>query len=204
MTTAAQRLRRFATGGGTLTILSIIFVASAGLRIAGDGGFARAQEIPEPMSLANTAMPMCDEEAGVREALAAIIEREARMAEREERLDIRLQALALAEAEIAADLERLAQAEATLRETLTIADTAAASDLDRLTSVYENMKPVEASALFEQMAPEFAAGFLGRMRPDAAAAIMAGLEPELAYAISVVIAGRNASAPIRTESNTDS
>ncbi len=45
------------------------------------------------------------------------------------------------------------------------------------------------------MAPEFAAGFLGRMRPDAAAAVLAGLKPDKAYSISVMIAGRNATAP---------
>ncbi|MEL7345573.1 MAG: hypothetical protein AAFN59_12055 [Pseudomonadota bacterium] len=202
-----NRLKRFAGGGGTLTILSVIFVASAGLRITGDNGWAIAQVTDQSAvvpTLETGGAPMCEKEPGVAEALAAILERERRVADREERLDIRVQALALVEEEVEADLERLAQAEASLRDTLTFADSAAESDLARLTSVYENMKPVEASALFSQMSPDFAAGFLGRMRPDAAASIMSGLEPELAYAISVVLAGRNASAPVRLQDNTDS
>ena len=89
----------------------------------------------------------------------------------------------------------LTQAEAALRDTIALADTAAESDLDRLTKVYENMKPKQAAALFEEMHPNFAAGFLGRMRPEAAAEIMAGLSPEAAHTFSVVMAGRNANVP---------
>ena len=117
------------------------------------------------------------------------------MAEREARLEARLQALALAETAIEEDLARLEQAEAELRATMAAADKAAEDDIGRLTAVYENMKPDEAAALFQLMEPSFAAGFLGRMRSDAAAAILAGLTPDLAYTISVVLAGRNADVP---------
>ena len=86
-------------------------------------------------------------------------------------------------------------AEEALAATIAMADEAAATDLDQLTNVYENMKPKEAAALFEEMPPEFAAGFLGMMRPDAAALIMTQLEPEVAYSFSVVLAGRNANVP---------
>ena len=199
--------RRLTRGGGTLAVLSAIFLLSAGLRIAGENGWAIAQTAASDVlqeTLPVSVEPMCEMEPGVAEALAAILDREARVAEREKQLDIRVLALALVDEEIEADLARLEIAETSLREALSFADSAAESDLARLTSVYENMKPVEASALFAQMAPEFAAGFLGRMRPDAAAAILSGLEPELAYAISVVLAGRNASAPIRPVDDTDS
>ena len=89
----------------------------------------------------------------------------------------------------------LEMAEESLVSTMARASTASENDLTRLTAVYENMKPKEASALFEEMDPEFAAGFLGRMRPDAAASIMTGLNSGKAYAISVILAGRNANAP---------
>jgi len=59
------------------------------------------------------------------------------------------------------------------------------------------MKPRDTAALFSEMAPGFAAGFLGIMRPDSAAAIMTELEPQTAHLISVMLAGRNASAPRR-------
>ena len=110
-------------------------------------------------------------------------------------LDAREQTLALVEASIAEDLQRLEQAEAELRATMAAADQAAENDIGRLTAVYENMKPKDASALFQAMEPAFAAGFLGRMRPEAAAKILAGLEPQAAYTISAILAGRNARAP---------
>ncbi|CAN0600896.1 unnamed protein product, partial [Ectocarpus sp. 12 AP-2014] len=110
-------------------------------------------------------------------------------------LEARTQALALIEDAVEEDLASLERAEQKLRATMVVADQAAEDDLTRLTAVYENMKPDQASALFQMMEPSFAAGFLSRMRADAAAAIMAGLEPELAYSISVVLAGRNANVP---------
>jgi flagellar motility protein MotE (MotC chaperone) len=82
-----------------------------------------------------------------------------------------------------------------LKKTLAIADGAAEKDLAKLTAVYEAMRPADAAALFQTMAPEFAAGFLGRMRPEIAAAVLAGMNPGKAYSISVLIAGRNATAP---------
>jgi flagellar motility protein MotE (MotC chaperone) len=58
------------------------------------------------------------------------------------------------------------------------------------------MDAADAAALFSQMDPGFAAGFLGRMQADAAAGVMAELDPGVAYTISVLIATRNASAPV--------
>ena len=104
-------------------------------------------------------------------------------------------ALALAEAAISKRMAELVAAEARLKATLALADGAAEDDLLRLTTVYETMKPKDASALFAAMDAEFAAGFLGRMKPDAAAAILAGMQPEAAYAVSILLAGRNALVP---------
>ena len=92
-------------------------------------------------------------------------------------------------------MSALVEAEQKLAGTMALAESAAEDDLGKLTAVYESMKPKDAAALFSEMQPEFAAGFLGRMRPDAAAQVMTGLSPDVAYSISVVMAGRNASAP---------
>ena len=104
-------------------------------------------------------------------------------------------ALRVAEQEVTEKLAALTGAEAALRATLALAETAAESDLSRLATVYENMKPKDAAALFTEMTPEFAAGFLGLMQPEAAAAIMTELEAPVAYSISVMLAGRNALVP---------
>ena len=127
--------------------------------------------------------------------LAALDDREARVAIRESELQDRLQALAVAETQIQRNMAALEEEESRLSSTMAQASTAAEADLERLTSVYENMKPKDAAALFEEMDPQFAAGFLSRMRPEIAAGVMAGLSPKAAYTISVVLAGRNAMVP---------
>lgn len=199
----ASRRRRRAPARGILWLVALMLSASGILRFSGEGGQAIAREV-------SAAMASTGEETGGVDAgksqkcnpppdVAIVLEH---LNKRARKLDVREAALLDRQAEIKAaetaiklELDRLKAAEAGLRETVTIADKAAEKDIERLTAVYENMKPDEAAPLFAQMAPEFAAGFLARMRPDASAAIMAGLEPKVAYHISVVLAGRNANAP---------
>lgn len=126
------------------------------------------------------------------EALRA---RERQITEAEAALAARSAQLRMAEQELAAQIEALQAAEARLSATLHLTESAAEDDLARLTTVFENMKPQQASDLFAQMDTEFAAGFIARLRPDFAGEVMAGLEPLTAYAISAVLAGRHARTP---------
>ena len=185
-------LRGILFGRGTLALLALVLAASGALRLGHGVGLAMALQAAEDPAVGGEPLQCPAPPAALAQALK---DRDATVTAREAALQDRLAALALAEAAITRRLSELETAETRLRETLAIADGAAEKDLQRLTSVYEAMKPAEASTLFEAMAPEFAAGFLGRMRPDAAAAIIAGLKPETAYTISVLIAGRNALAP---------
>lgn len=182
---------------GALWVVAALLVASAGIRVAIGTDSAIALESEDmPMEAAATEMMTCEpppEEISV--VLEALNNRHAAIEAREAALEDRIAALSLAEQEIQENLEALEKAEKMLAATIATASTAAEDDLSKLTTVYENMKPKEASALFEQMAPDFAAGFLGRMRPDAAAGIMAGLTSGHAYSISVILAGRNANVP---------
>lgn len=195
--------RSWASGRGALTLIAALLLISGLLRIGTGSGAAIALEIKEAAAsaLSGTESETADLSGVVDIApdLIALLEetksREAAVTMREAELQARAQALALIEASIAEDLRRLEEAEAELRATMAAADAAAETDIDKLTAVYENMKPDQASQLFQLMEPSFAAGFLGRMRADAAAAIMAGLSPDLAYTISVVLAGRNAEVP---------
>lgn len=195
--------RRWSSGRGALTVIALLLVASGIVRLATGSGAAIALEMKEraeQLLASDTDDEMAtDSIADIAPDLLSLLEetqaREAAVLRREQELEARAQTLALVEASIADDLMRLEQAEANLRATMATADAAAENDIGRLTSVYENMKPEQASALFQLMEPSFAAGFLSRMRPDAAAAIMAGLPPDLGYTISVVLAGRNANVP---------
>ena len=171
---------------------------SAVFRFGAGSGAAIARElVPDTAEAAELQRRGQDEDISPRliELLAEVKERKSVLDERENQIEARLQALSIIEEEVERDIERLETAEAQLRSTISTASAAAETDIERLTAVYENMKPAQATALFERMEPSFAAGFLGRMRPDAAAGILSGITPELAYSISVVLAGRNADVP---------
>lgn len=176
-------------GRSALVILALLLAASGALRLGAGVGTAMAnsskEDHSEPLECPLPPAALAE----------ALVGREAAVQAKEQALEERLAALALADEAISKRLEELKAAEEKLRGTLTIADGAAEKDLARLTAVYEAMKPADAAALFQAMAPEFAAGFLGRMQPEAAAAVLAGMETDKAYSISVLIAGRNATAP---------
>lgn len=183
--------RRRGRAIGTLAVVALLLAASGALRLGNGIGEALARSTEAPPAGGPL---ICPEPP---EALAAALSaREARLGLREDALADQIAALALTEAAVNTRIAALVAAEQALAATLAIADGAAEADIGRLTTVYEAMKPKEASQLFSAMAPEFAAGFLGRMRPDAAAAVLAGMEPDTAYIISVLLAGRNAAAPL--------
>ena len=185
---------------GTLVVIAFLLVSSALVRLGSGAGSAfalapDAGQVDAPDSLPASAPLACEAAPDLKQLLQAFEAREARIEQAEADLRDRMQALAVADREVGNKLAELNEAEARLRETIAIAESAADTDIDRLTQVYESMKPKQAAALFEQMDPNFAAGFLGRMRPEAAAGIMASLAPDVAHMFSVVIAGRNAGAP---------
>lgn len=59
--------------------------------------------------------------------------------------------------------------------------------LQRLVTMYENMKAKQASEIFEVMDPRVAADILARMNSEAAAKILGSLTPKKAYQISISI-----------------
>ena len=185
------------SGRSALAVIALLFAASAVMRVASGPGQALAQEVAALRQGADQAAApvQCSDSEDIDRVLAELSTRTAILDQRERELGEMESKLAFARKEIEGNLNALTQAEEKLAATMAQTETAAEKDLARLTSVYENMKPSQAAELFKQMAPEFAAGFMGRMRADAAAAIMAGLPPEMAYSISVILAGRNASAP---------
>lgn len=191
--------RTWGAGRGALIVIALLLVTSALIRFGAGPGAAIALELADLPLKKETEQKVDPLIADITPDLVMLLEeakqKQKELVEREARLEARSQALALIEQTVEQDLARLADAEEKLRATMVIADQAAESDLTRLTAVYENMKPDQASALFQMMEPSFAAGFLSRMRADAAAGILAGLEPDLAYSISVVLAGRNANVP---------
>ena len=191
---AGKPARRQRGGRNVLMAIAAMLALSGVLRLGNGAGsaFASGADAAEPGPAAQGGDD-CTAPEDIATVLAALDDRESRVAARESQLAD--QALAVAETQIRQNMVALEAAESELAGTMARASTAAEEDLDRLTTVYENMKPKEAAPVFAAMDPKFAAGFLGRMRPDVAAAILAGLDPETAYAISALLAGRNADAP---------
>ena len=180
---------------GALPCIVAVLVLSGGLRLGGIGLAVASETETEP---AQTTTPLAvanEPSPDIKILLTAIAERTATLDQREAELAKRAEDLNAARVLIDQNLKKLAEAEERLANTITRVDGASEGDIDRLTSVYESMKPKVAAALFEQMTPEFAAGFLSRMNPEAAAGILSGLSTEAGYAVSVVLAGRNANAP---------
>ncbi|SEL04995.1 MotE family protein [Pacificibacter marinus] len=188
------------SGRGALLILAIVFLMSAGARLISGTGAAIAREIsqlaPSPDNITpNNQGELCEPDSVMTTLLESLRKREDIIVEQEMMMAQKMKKLDLARTEFMQNLASLQQAEKHLAATMAASSTAAQDDLNKLTAVYESMKPKDAAALFEQMSPDFAAGFLGLMRPDVAASVLAGLKPETAYTISVILAGRNANAP---------
>lgn len=171
-----------------LFLLAALFFAAGLSRLSlGMASAIAAEDTPQPAASNNAR-----DGAALFEALRA---REARLAEKEQALGDRAEAIRSAEERLRAQLAELQAAENQLKETLAQTQTAAETDLVRLTTVFEHMKPPQAAALFSTMETEFAAGFIARLKPQFAGEVMAALDPNLAYGISAVLAGRNARTP---------
>lgn len=179
-------------GRGVLIVIAALLFTSGLLHLGEGAGSALALDLQEAKFSQECG---CAPEVDAMALLDELRSREQRLLEREGQLADRVQALRLVEDRVEQRLAALVEAENELARTVAIADRAAEEDISRLVTLYENMKPKEASRLFQEMAPEFAAGFLSRMRPEAAAAILAGIEPKIGYTISAIIASRNANAP---------
>lgn len=174
--------------GLVLLLLATLFF-TAGLSRLSLGAVAAiaADPVSEPETVAPT------ENAG--QLFEALRAREARLDEQERALAERAQELEAAQNSLRAQLADLQTAEERLTATLALTESAAENDLNRLTTVFEHMKPEQAAALFTTMEVEFAAGFFARLDPQFAGDVMAQLDPTLAYGISAVLAGRHAKTP---------
>lgn len=181
-----------------LYLAAILLTASVVLRIVvqADQAVALVQTKEDPLPTTTTVQSnTCEDTFDVEPVLTALNNRSARLDEKEEKLLELANTAEQAKIDAEARLAALEQVETRLKELVSVAQTAAQSDLAKLTAVYAAMNAKQAAALFEEMDPDFAAGFLGLLEPEKAAEILAGVSPSKAYALSVIVAGRNANAP---------
>ncbi|MGS4946332.1 MotE family protein [Meridianimarinicoccus sp. RP-17] len=180
--------------GNVTAVLIGLFILSAGIRLTAGPLPALARDVSDTDFSALSRYPERDFASGanVLESLLAEVEaRKAELATREAELERREQEADTLALSILSQLNELEAAEERLERMLSLARTAAETDIAQLVSVYEAMKPKDSARIFSEMTPDFAAGFLARMQPEVAARVIAELEAEKAYSISVVLAGRN-------------
>lgn len=186
------------SGTRALALIAVFLLLSAGMRAA----IAASEVVKESGEILGSATQpeSSADQVGVSKALPELLRsfkaREQAIAQKEAELAAQSRALETHSQRLKEKLSELKQAQASLRESLSMAEASAEDDVSRLTSVYEAMKPKLAATMVEQMEPVFAAGLLARMRVDAAAAVFSNLTPETGYAISVVMAGRNIRSPV--------
>ncbi|MCA0203058.1 MAG: hypothetical protein LCH92_01855 [Proteobacteria bacterium] len=179
-----------------LPVLAALFVIGGGLRLASGVGTALAQDPPGASpTRAEDILPLRSSPVSDARLSLELRERETALAEREAQLDERAALLAAAQERVHAQIDALQAAEAELAATMAQADQAAETDISRLVSVFQTMRPEDAANVFTEMDPDFAAGFLARLEPPVAGAILARIEPRQAYALSAIVAGRNALVP---------
>lgn len=182
-------------GLGGVGLIVLCFFGSAALRM-NENGSALAEEIGSMTAQQDEDTPRSGAAGEDADALlVAIREREAQLDAEAARLADRAQNLNVAEAKLAEQLAAFERAQRNLEETLAMADKAAERDIDRMTKVYEAMKPEDAARIIERMDVSFAAGLMARMRPEIAADVLTGMEPDAAYAVTLTIASRNTGVP---------
>lgn len=118
----------------------------------------------------------------------------------EERATLQIQKAKLAdrEAEIALaheklDIEKAALSElkSSIEDLLSVVEAQQTEDLDRLISLYKNMKPVEAATIMNDLDIDVMIMVLGSMSPRTAAPILAKMSPVRARAVSKIILERS-------------
>lgn len=110
-------------------------------------------------------------------ALATLLGAERQsLAERQTELDLRAQMLAAAEKKAGEQLARLEQARQDVSALLDRRAAMAKADLQRLVSIYENMKPKDAARLLNETDPEILVDLLDLMQERRSAPILAEMD----------------------------
>lgn len=183
-----------------LLIVCSILMTSAVIRLSSsavlamvDGSAEKTPNVSRPLESKNNG-PAAHDREKMNEVIQMLNEREEKVKQLEQKVHLKEKILKETAKQINRRINELTKAEEKLRGTIVQVQTASESDLQKLTTVYESMKPKDAAQIFQAMDANFAAGFFALMQPTTAASIMSELDSDLAYTISAVLAGRNARA----------
>ena len=106
-------------------------------------------------------------------------------------LDHKKAEIADAEALLGIKLTELQRLKDSLRSQRGGQRSAVQTDIDRLVSVYDQMKPAEAAAVLTNLPADFAAEILMRVQPETGARIIASVEPRQAALLTTHMGARS-------------
>jgi flagellar motility protein MotE (MotC chaperone) len=124
------------------------------------------------------------------EVLQQLAERRTALERREQELDRRAALLATAEANVAAQLERLEQLRAEIAATIATHDAKEDAKLASLVKIYETMKPKAAAEIFDRLEMPILIRVVERMRAPKSADVLARMDPTKAKQVTAELARR--------------
>jgi flagellar motility protein MotE (MotC chaperone) len=124
------------------------------------------------------------------EVLHQLAERRAALDRRERQLDRLAALLATAEANLAAQLERLEQLRAEIAATVAAHDAKDEAKLADLVKIYETMKPKAAAEIFNRLEMPILIRVVERMRTPKSADVLARMDPAKAKQVTAELARR--------------
>jgi flagellar motility protein MotE (MotC chaperone) len=124
------------------------------------------------------------------EVLQQLAARRAELEERARQLDRHAALLATAEADLAAQLERLEQLRAEIAELVAAHEAAEEAKLASLVKIYENMKPKAAAEIFNRLDMPILISVFERMRAARSADVLARMDPAKARQVTAELARR--------------
>ena len=124
------------------------------------------------------------------EVLHQLAERRAALDRREQQLDRHAAVLATAEANLAAQLERLEQLRAEIAATVAAHDAREEAKLASLVKIYETMKPKAAAEIFDRLEMPILIRVVERMRAPKSASVLARMDPAKAKQVTAELARR--------------
>lgn len=125
------------------------------------------------------------------EMLATLSRERELVGEQQAALEQRSSEIELASEQLAIETARLSELKGDLETLLAKVEAAQTADVDRLVSLYRNMKPKEAAQIMNDLDIEVSVMVLGTMAERDAAPILAKLSPVRARAISQIILERS-------------
>jgi flagellar motility protein MotE (MotC chaperone) len=192
--TGAQALPDLLAGASAHAEAAKPVPAKAGAPAAKTPMPAQVAAAPKPTPACATSPAELAREAGLSpgelQTLQNLQTRRGQLDDREQKLDTQIQLLAAAEAKVDAKIKAMNLVKGQIQGLLGQADQQQQADVDRLTSVYQKMKPADAAAVMATLDEKVRIAVVAKMKDAALAAILGKMPTEEAKKLTESLAQR--------------